>query len=116
MTKLIKRYAEYPSGRREWGVTGKKGSISFWIVKSSLDWAEEFYGGVETHYREENRPDYLKDGKHEFCAHNEGVCYHYGTSLWASEYWIPNVLPFGDSAIWRRLESHYYETFEGETP
>lgn len=38
---------------------------------------------------------------------NAGKCWHDGTSLWASEYWIPYVLPRGDKIIWETIEFNY---------
>ena len=50
------------------------------------DWS----GGVECHYRKP--PAYMADQapSHETChAFDGNACWHDGTGLWASEYWIP---------------------------
>jgi hypothetical protein len=109
---FIRKYFEFPSGRREWAVTGEFGSLSFWCSPTQEDTSGffdgEFYGGVETHYNEQSKPAYLDDkSKHNDCHVNGGECWHDGTSLWASEYWIPSVLPRGDKCIWETLEYNY---------
>ena len=110
--KLVRKYFEFPSGRREWCVSGEFGSLSFWCTPSAkiegLYNDTDFYGGVETHYNEKSKPCYIDDNSgHNDCHANGGKCWHDGTSLWASEYWIPYVLPRGDKAIWETLEFNY---------
>lgn len=110
--KFIRKYFEFPSGRREWCVTGEFGSLSFWVTpvrpESVENFGAEYYGGVETHYNEKSKPDYIDDKSgHDDCHANSGKCWHDGTSSWASEYWIPYVLPRGDKSIWETLEFNY---------
>lgn len=117
--KITKKYFEMPDGRKEWSVTGESGSVSFWVCETvselSIKWGERFFGGVETHYNKKSKPDYLdKNSHHESCLHNAGECWHDGTSLWASEYWIPHILPLGQDAIWQRLVQAYRENFKQE--
>lgn len=105
--KFIRKYFQYPSGRREWCVTADFGSLSFWVSGDDKE-SYGLYGGVESHYNEKSKPDYLSEGAfNERCECNAGKCWHDGTSLWASEYWIPSVLPEGQEFIWRMLEHHY---------
>jgi len=110
--KFIRKYFEYPEGRREWCVTGEFGRLSFWFTPypEGYEFAhgECGYGGVETHYNEKSKPDYLdENSSHNDCMCNAGKCWHDGTSLWAFEYWIPYVLPMGDKYIWQTLEYNY---------
>lgn len=99
---LERKYFPPINGREEWCVTGSLGSLSFWVSRNN----GIVYGGVESHYK--NKPDYLGDGSfHEHCPFNDGPCWHDGTSLWASEYWIPNILPGGSDAIFSKLEFEY---------
>lgn len=105
LTGFSRKYFEYPDGRKEWAVSGKLGSLSFWVVDDSRR-----YGGIEYHYNAISRPDYLANTKpHTNCAVNGGFCWHDGSSLWASEWWIPNILPGGNKRIWDTLERHYEE-------
>jgi len=107
MTRLVKKYFEYPEDRKEWCVTGEYGSLCFWVTA----YKDSHYGGVESHYNEKSRPEYLseKDPSHDDCHANGGKCWHDGTSLWASEYWIPYILPQGNDGIWRTLQNYYDE-------
>jgi hypothetical protein len=112
MTDLIKKYFEFPSGRKEWCVSGEYGSLSFWVQEYSPEWqnqyGEKYYGGIENHYNDKSKPEYLSENsKHMDCNCNGGLCYHDGTSLWASEYWIPYILPLGQDSIWSMLTYHY---------
>lgn len=56
--KLVRKYFEFPCGRREWCVSGEFGSLSFWCTPStkieglSMFNDADFYGGVEMHYNE----------------------------------------------------------------
>lgn len=103
-----------PDGRIEWAVTCEFGSLSFWATpvraESIAVYGDTHYGGVETHYNEKSKPDYLGDGSyHDDCMSNGGKCWHDGTSLWAIEYWIPNVMPMGDDAIWKGLQYYAFK-------
>lgn len=116
MAKTVRKYFEYPDERREWAVSGDSGSVSFWVCpKVAL--GEEYYGGVEYHYNGRSKPDYLgKEPSRDNCHLNQGKCWHDGASLWASEYWIPYILPSGEKAIWQRLEQEYDERLNKEKP
>lgn len=92
------------TGRKEWAVIGKLGALSFWVSA----YGAVAYGGIEKHYYPESKPkSALGYAKHEKCNFTGGACWHDGSSLWAREYWIPQVLPLGDVAIWERLEANY---------
>ena len=110
--KITKKYFEFSCGRKEWAVTGEFGSLSFWFTPYPENYEYSFlgkgYGGVEAHYNEKSKPDYFKDEPcRENCEFNGGKCWHDGTSLWASEYWIPYIMPRGTDAIWKELEYEY---------
>lgn len=115
--KFTRKKFIFPDGRTDWCVTCTHGSISFWFTpfpegSSPFPYGEKGNGGVETHYNEKSKPEYLGEASfHEQCLQNNGKCWHDGTSLWASEYWIPYVMPNGDEAIWRKLESIALESF-----
>ena len=110
--KFIKKYFEYPDGRKEWCVTGDLGSVSFWVQENvseiAIKWGEKFFGGVEAHYNAKSKPDYMGDEPHHKVCHQNGAeCWHDGTSLWAFEHWIPYILPYGQERIWQELMSAY---------
>ena len=110
--QFIRKKFVFPSGRAEWCVSSELGSVSFWVSEHcellKERFTDEFYGGVEYHYTEKTKPPYMDEAyRHEDCVCNGGVCFHEGTSLWASEHWIPIILPLGDDAIWSELEQNY---------
>ena len=112
--ELVRKYELSEDGkRREWSVIGPYGALSFWCEETTPEsrkvLGEEYYGGVENHYNAVAKPEYLNDASHRADCHLvEGGCWHAGTSLWASERWIPYVLPYGNECIFAELE-HYYE-------
>ena len=114
-------YIEYEKlgKRREWWVHGKDGAVSFWVrAVDSPIFGEDLMGGVEYHYKEHNCTETgygdASADKPMFtdCMMNRGKCWSTGTSLWASEYWIPCVLPCGNEAIWEKLEDTYRKRIE----
>lgn len=116
--KLTRKKFWSPDGRIEWCVTGEYGSLSFWAIavrpESITSFGETHYGGVESHYNEKSKPSYKGEPDRHDCAQNGGKCWHDGTSLWASEYWIPRVMPLGDEHIFSTLESYYDERMKPE--
>lgn len=114
---MIRKYFEFPEGRKEWIITGEYGSLSFWVREQSPfireKFGDQYFGGVETHYNEKSKPDYLDDNSlHDICHANNDKCWHDGTSLWASEHWIPYILPHGNERIWLELELNYKDMLE----
>lgn len=67
--------------------------------------------GVETHYA--SPPDYMSEDKpsHERCWLIERPCWHDGTSLWASEHWLPHFKSFGTEWVWSELERAHSRRF-----
>lgn len=68
-------------------------------------------GGFECHFKAHSRPDYYHDhGAHRHdCEITGGDCWHDGTSLWASEHWLPGMADGGQDWVWRELERAYRE-------
>jgi hypothetical protein len=102
MSELTRKYFLNPSGKQDWAVTGDKGSISFWVSKDLL-----YLGGIEYHARQGQRKVPYSD-----CEFNVGNCWHDGSSSWAMQHWIPNILPQGNEAIWNELIK-LYESWDG---
>ena len=71
-------------------IVTEKGSINFWYRPSNLP--NDYYGGIETHYK--TPPDYMRDKKpsHVHCPFIDdlGACWHDGSSFQAEKYidWI----------------------------
>lgn len=106
----LTRKLSISGGRKEWAVSGPLGSLAFWVETYGSGTEGRIFGGVENHYNAISRPDYLDYSEpHTDCTLNGGFCWHVGTSLWASEHWIPNIYPQGDEFIWRALERYYPE-------
>lgn len=99
--------------QKGWAVVGKHGGIEFWFIEPAQDdpWKERL-GGVETHQR---RPmEYSKSQDtpdHKHCEVIDGPCWHDGTSLWASEHWIPMYEACGEEWVWQELETTYLDRF-----
>lgn len=74
-----------------WSAIGAKSGIHLWIrdsgEKANPD--SRFYGGIEIHYRQP--PDYMRDDppSHDECWLLKCPCWHDGSSLQASEIYIP---------------------------
>jgi hypothetical protein len=116
--KLVRLTREDDYERR-WIVVGERGAVDFHcshlsvakrIAESTgmLPWRS---GGVEYHHR--TPPDYMsdKDASHELCWILGGKCWHDGSSLWASEHWIPLLERSGEEAVWAELERTYARHF-----
>jgi hypothetical protein len=107
---MIKQFMEFDNGRKEWAVCNNKGAVSFWYQIADRDGSK--YGGVEYHYTEETKPEYLKYKNKNCRCLGEG-CYHDGSSLQGEEI-INNVLPFGDDFIYYTLLGNHESVFGGE--
>ena len=73
-----------------WSVEGANGGIHLHITDLGEKITNERYsGGIEYHYR--TPPDYMKEDapSHHNCFLLGGPCWHDGSSLQASEYWVP---------------------------
>lgn len=109
---LERKHTRSQHGQKGWAIVGEYGAIEFWIMGSTVtDFDGTGYrGGVEQHNRQPfaysaNSPD------HEHCPVINGPCYHDGSSLYASEVFIPGWLREGDDFVWRKLEQEYEERY-----
>lgn len=102
-------------GEMHYIVAGKDGSIDFHVFTS--DFMGDRVGGVEFHHR--HAPYYMDATKpsHKSCwaMLDKGPCWHDGTSLWASEYWIPLLDNAGEEAVFSALEREYVKHFSKKT-
>lgn len=78
--------------RTIFALVGEPGGVHFWAQRSSAIIAgigDEYYGGIESHKR--TKPDWSDNEKpdNEDCWLLKGPCWHDGSSLQASEYYIP---------------------------
>lgn len=119
LEKLVRLTREDDYEKR-WIVVGKHGAIDFHCAHANSDSSRRYgrMGGVEYHHRRPAsymRADYGCVDDH--CWVLSGKCYYDGTSLWASEHWIPLLESCGEAAIWRELEITYrkHEWAEIET-
>lgn len=101
-------------------VKGEYGSLEFWIRPERAEWGgrKEYIGGVEHHYNYCPKGGWFNPNKpsHEHCDLNCSKCWHDGSSLQASETFIPLLLRCGQDAVLDRLESQYDERMKPESP
>lgn len=107
--KLVRltREDEY---EKRWIVVGKHGAIDFHCSHAHLEISRKYgvTGGVEYHHRAPASymgADYSCTDDH--CWVLGGKCWFDGTSLWASEHWIPMLRSCGEDWVWRELETTY---------
>lgn len=96
---------------------GRLGAVEFHVSEStrSPDREIEYYGGIEIHRAVSNADD--GPPSHGRCrALSDRACWHDGSSLYASESWIPMWKHRRDDhiSIFRRLAVEYRERFEAE--
>lgn len=74
-----------------WQVIGAKGAIHLHITESGIE-EMEYYGGLEMHWR--SPPNYMKNNapSQDECSILKCPCWHDGSSLAATETWIPRWL------------------------
>lgn len=100
-----------------WSIVGPLGAIHFHVSenpKKSEHEANRYSGGIELHYR--SPPDYMKDqAPHENCWLLKNACWHDGSSLQATEWWIPRwrADPHNHDAMFELLQNEYVGRFEG---
>jgi hypothetical protein len=83
---------QFGQSKHAWYVEGARMGVHVHITESALSKVEEdyrYYGGIEYHYR--TPPSYMKDDapSHHDCRLLGGICWHDGSSLAATEIWIP---------------------------
>lgn len=109
-TDKLVRLTREDDYEKRWIVVGKHGAVDFHCTHSGSETSRKYgrVGGVEYHHR---RPtsymgaDYSCTDEH--CYVLGGKCWFDGTSLWASEHWIPMFEACGEDWIWRELEATY---------
>ena len=97
--------------QHKWIVTGATMALHLWIRESPHAGKDDYegeiyYGGVEEHRR--TAPDGMSAPDHTDCPILHGSCWHDGTSLWASEKWIPQwqACPHAHESILDELAGH----------
>ena len=106
---LATRWYQYRhDGRRfthMWSFRTTLGGVHLHLFEAKLpsDIVPEWLGGYEAHYL--SPPDYMpKDTpSQEHCWLLEARCWHDGTSLWASEFWVP---------FWRQAPNDHDRIFD----
>jgi len=113
--RQIRRECDYET---RWIVVNKLGAIDFHCTNTDLEIVAKFgrSGGVEIHrslpddYQNPDQPDHLD------CWILGGKCWHDGSSLWASEHWIPMLESNGEEAVWQALYAEHKRQFGSEDP
>lgn len=80
---------EYNRVRHIWMVSCETMAIHVWIQDTKKEGVDRYYGGIEIHRA--SPPDYAPSvtPSNDYCWALGKPCWHDGSSLWASEYWIP---------------------------
>ena len=78
---------------------------------------DRFYGGIEIHYRQPTGHMRLKPPSHDHCGVLNAPCWHDGSSLRATEYWIPLWLeePHDHARLFSALAVEADQRFFGTT-
>lgn len=98
-----------------WQCVGAKGAIHLHITDYGEKYGERYSGGIEIHYR--TPPDYMASDapSHDECRILKCPCWHDGSSLQASEIWIPFWLEnmHDHEGMFRMLEREMKQRFGG---
>jgi len=93
-----------------YGVLFPDGAMEVQYTKSLGDgkWPDEYFGGVEIHYK--NAPDYMshKEANHKYCDYIGGPCWHDGSSLAFDQF---RGMPDNEHFIYLYLIERGEETF-----
>lgn len=116
--KLTRRHEIRPNGEQHYVVIGEDGAIHFHLMESSEDpkkaFGERYWGGVEVHSKKQMY-DHGEKPASENCWILGGQCWHDGSSLMATERFIPEwefCQRIGDfESLWRGLEVMYEKQF-----
>ena len=98
-----------------WAVRGDNGGLHVWIRDSGRDDANfgRYLGGMESHYH--SPPEYMENSPphHDDCWLLGGPCWHDGTSMYVTEFWIPfwSDGDTDDAAMLDEVERHYLKRF-----
>lgn len=116
-TKLTRRHEIRPNGEQHYVVIGEEGAIHFHLMESSEDsrkaYGERYWGGVEIHSKKALYDNQMSISKNCWILGCE--CWHDGSSLMASERYIPEwefCQRIGDfESLWLSLEHMYRQRF-----
>ena len=107
-------FGQYPL--HIWSCVGSKGAIHVHITdygeEHALKYGEQYAGGIEFHYR--HPPDYMDTAPtRNNCWLLNSPCWHDGSSLQASEYWIPQweLDPHNHEAMFNLIERRMEQKF-----
>ena len=103
-----------------WSAVGARGAIHLHITdygeEHGQKYGQRYSGGIETHWRAP--PEYMQDQppSQDECWLLHCPCWHDGSSLQVSEFWIPRWLasPDDHDAMFALLESEMAGQFETE--
>ncbi|KKM06547.1 hypothetical protein LCGC14_1742930 [marine sediment metagenome] len=107
-----------------WSMVGAKGAVELHITdygeEHQQEYGQRFSGGIETHWR--SPPAHLQDQppSQDTCWLLHCPCWHDGSSLQASEFWIPRWIdimlasPADHDAMFALLESEMAGQFTPE--
>lgn len=98
--------------RHIFSAVDERGGMHFWVQRSFMDCVREHFGGVECHYR--SPPEYMsREFGGDECWLLNAPCWHDGSSLLASEKWIPvwECDPDNHQAIFDLLAERMDSTF-----
>jgi len=97
-----------------WTCIGAHGALHLHIHDAQCDKYGRYSGGIEIHYR--TPPEHMADDapSSDDCWLLKCPCWHDGSSLQATEDWIPFWLadPHDHDGIFKRLESEMSQRFE----
>ena len=101
-----------------WTVVGQYGAIHLHISDTEhRDDIDRFHGGIEIHYR--TPPDYMENTapSQDRCWLIKTPCWHDGSSLQATEHWIPlwECDPHNHDKMFDMLSRRADETFSGKS-
>ena len=89
----------FGQGEHTWSAVGAKGAVHLHVTDYGQDhdtryMPDRYSGGIEIHYR--YPPEYMakKAPDHDRCCLLNAPCWHDGSSLQASERWIPHWQEF----------------------
>lgn len=120
--KFICKYEythQFSSANHTWSVAGARMGVHLHISEMvdgyKPEYGPRFSGGIEIHYRAP--PDYMKDDAPSGnpCWLIHGPCWHDGSSMQATEFWIPfwQENPFDHERMFRALEKELIDRDSG---
>ena len=103
----------------QWSIVGALAGLHVWIKDRGEEFEEQFgsrySGGIEVHYR--TPPSYMSDDAptYKSCWLLGCPCWHDGSSLQTTEYWIPAWLadPHNHDRMFDLLQADFESRFHG---